>query len=189
MRRGWLPLVVLGCNQVFDVKDTRAIVCWSSQKTDHDEDGDTLVDACDNCPGDPNPDQRDADEDGVGDACDPHPGALDQIELFDPLTDLGRWTADQGSGMWSSDGESASPSLDTDSESLVLVTGAYELATIEVELTSIEPTPFFSYAGVGLQTGRSTRSSRSILIRDGSYWRPPRPRSPAAALARTSPQP
>jgi aspartyl-tRNA(Asn)/glutamyl-tRNA(Gln) amidotransferase subunit A len=35
-----------------------------------DEDGDGVVDLCDNCPGLSNPEQRDADHDGQGDACD-----------------------------------------------------------------------------------------------------------------------
>ncbi len=67
------------------MKDTRGIVCWSSQPSDHDEDGDGLVDPCDNCPGDPNSDQTDQDKDGVGDVCDPHPGELDRtlIDLVD----------------------------------------------------------------------------------------------------------
>ncbi len=37
-----------------------------------DTDGDGIVDALDNCPLDPNPDQADADADGIGDVCDPN---------------------------------------------------------------------------------------------------------------------
>jgi hypothetical protein len=39
----------------------------------HDEDGDTVLDRCDNCPDVYNPTQDDGDNDGVGDACDPAP--------------------------------------------------------------------------------------------------------------------
>jgi len=57
----------------------------------HDEDGDGVLDACDNCPSVPNPDQLDQREvaagfaaDGVGDACDPRPAlGGDAILLFD----------------------------------------------------------------------------------------------------------
>jgi hypothetical protein len=38
-----------------------------------DSDGDGFPDPADACPGEPNPDQRDADGDGVGDACDEEP--------------------------------------------------------------------------------------------------------------------
>lgn len=54
----------------------------------HDEDGDEVADACDNCPVHPNGDQANGDGDGVGDACDPRPAtAGDQIAYFVPFID------------------------------------------------------------------------------------------------------
>jgi hypothetical protein len=49
----------------------------------HDEDGDGVMDDCDNCPVDVNVSQTDSDGDGVGDACDPHPGTRDRIAFFE----------------------------------------------------------------------------------------------------------
>jgi hypothetical protein len=50
----------------------------------HDEDGDGVVDACDNCPHVANREQADVlDHDGVGDACDPRPSeAGDRLLRF-----------------------------------------------------------------------------------------------------------
>jgi hypothetical protein len=54
--------------------------------TGHDEDGDGIPDALDNCPHVANPDQTDRDGDGVGDACDPNPDTpTEHFALFDPL--------------------------------------------------------------------------------------------------------
>jgi len=65
-----------------------AVMCGT-----HDEDGDGIPDGCDNCPVDPNADQRDSDADGVGDACDPNPGSNDRIAYFNAFetNDLTGW--------------------------------------------------------------------------------------------------
>ena len=171
MRWGWIVVVVLGCNQVLDVKDTRALVCWSSEKTDHDEDGDGFVDTCDNCPGDVNEDQKDQDNDGVGDMCDPHPGEIDRIEHFDPFVDLDGWSHDQGNAyQWTSDGSDAIEAASSDYETLLLNHGAYEYATIEAELTDVGTTtqPLYYAAGVGIETQPGTLNTRLILCGNGA---------------------
>jgi hypothetical protein len=77
----------------------------------HDEDGDGVVDDCDNCPVDINPLQEDDQEeangqtaDGVGDACDPRPDdGGDSILFFDPFASAGSWNATGGS--WANGGD------------------------------------------------------------------------------------
>ncbi len=54
--------------------------------TGHDEDGDGLIDICDNCPTYHNPQQRDADSDGLGDACEAEDHELlSKLTFFDPF--------------------------------------------------------------------------------------------------------
>jgi hypothetical protein len=100
-----------------DVRDTGP-TCWGTPST-HDEDGDGIVDECDNCPSISNANQADTREvsaggtaDGVGDACDPRPTAGgESIFLFDGLnfTSLpGDWT-NVGAGGWTATGSAVTP--------------------------------------------------------------------------------
>ncbi len=161
--------MLAGCNAIYDIKGTRGLTCWSGAETDHDEDGDLFIDTCDNCPGDPNPDQTDSDKDGVGDACDPHPGALDRIEVFEPFVDLTRWSSNSGSGgAWASDGESATQTTDSDIQTLALTTGAYQFATIEAQLSGIGSTANLWAGGIGFVTSPGTVSAKVLLCGNGS---------------------
>jgi hypothetical protein len=100
-----------------DVRDSGP-TCWGTPST-HDEDGDGVVDECDNCPSISNANQADVREvnaggtaDGVGDSCDPRPTlGGDSIYLFDGLnfTSLpAEWT-NIGAGSWTASGTAVSP--------------------------------------------------------------------------------
>jgi hypothetical protein len=100
-----------------DVRDGGP-TCWGTP-TAHDEDGDGVVDECDNCPSVSNAGQADQGEvnsgasaDGVGDACDPRPNAAgDSIFFFDGLNFTSApstWT-NVGAGTWTASGTSLSP--------------------------------------------------------------------------------
>jgi len=73
----------------------------------HDEDGDGVDDACDNCPTWPNGGQADADGDGVGDVCESPgaPGMLSVMPYFESWAGSAAITGwDVGSGyQWSGD--------------------------------------------------------------------------------------
>ncbi len=77
----------------------------------HDEDGDGIFDACDNCPATPNPTQADTTEeavrafpDRVGDACDPRTGAGgDKLAGFYSFASEMQASAWDGSGFTISD--------------------------------------------------------------------------------------
>ncbi len=70
-------------------------------KSSHDEDGDGLADAVDNCPFLPTADPADGDGDGVGDACDPEPTMPRQrLTLFAPMTGSAPCTSDASGSEW-----------------------------------------------------------------------------------------
>lgn len=75
----------------------------------HDEDGDSIVDPDDNCPGLANADQMDSDGDDVGDVCDPVISTQKPNTrlFFDPFTTLDiKWTPN---ALWTTDGETVGP--------------------------------------------------------------------------------
>ena len=69
MKAALLVLCLVGCNQVFDLRETVSID--AAGEADVDDDG--VADAVDNCPTLANSDQANADDDGFGDACDTCP--------------------------------------------------------------------------------------------------------------------
>ena len=73
----------------------------------HDEDGDGIADAADNCPFLANADQADGDGDGVGDACDPEPAmARQHLAFFAPMAPDTPCTADASDSTWLRSGDS-----------------------------------------------------------------------------------
>lgn len=102
-----------------DARDGGGPTCWGGTPSTHDEDGDGIVDECDNCPSIANANQADTREvnagataDGVGDACDPRPTAGgDSIYLFDGLnfTSLPAEWANIGAGSWTASGSTVTP--------------------------------------------------------------------------------
>ncbi len=133
MRGVALLVLVSGCNLVFHLEDTqlRGTGCRDPAQSDHDEDGDGVVDGCDNCPGEINPQQEDSDHDGVGDACDPHPDDdHDRIVFFDPFVVADpRWSMQvYGTASWSF-GDDVVTGTAASNNGGVLVLRGMELAT------------------------------------------------------------
>ena len=104
-------LVVAGCNfhsSATDLADAADADAPPPTCTGHDEDKDGYPDACDVCPADGDPLQRDGDHDGVGDACDPRPTTPgDYIVLFDAHNDAATTTYGMINGSFAVQGEAA----------------------------------------------------------------------------------
>ena len=161
-------MVGTGCNLVFGlatappVEDAVAspdVLLVDARLANHDEDGDTIDDAIDNCPADPNLDQRDGDGDGVGDACDPHPDlAIDRLRYFDSLQAFpaALWT--QVAGAWTANGDDVTQIQIGNGDAMAKLTLGVTLVdpTIEVILSENTGAATGEDAGVYLVTGGST---------------------------------
>jgi len=105
---GWTVLVC-GCNVAWGIRQIpepdAAVPQLCDNITAHDEDGDTVRDGCDRCPGIPDPAQHDTDGDGVGDACDPSSMTKNRIAWFESFAEPGgaQWTVTKGSWAFQQD--------------------------------------------------------------------------------------
>lgn len=103
----------------------------------HDEDADSIDDACDVCPHLADVGQADADGDGVGDACDPRPNTPgDHIVLFDAFA--------MGTGTW--EFPSAQPVLSNDS---VIGTGMPQLIFSRPGILTSDRLEYGGHIGTG----------------------------------------
>lgn len=105
-----MPLVLLGgCNGIFGLDPTHGgdddiadddVPPIDSGVFGHDEDGDGVDDAHDNCPSLSNPDQANDDGDPVGTECDPNANAAGDtilhFDAFDTDESLTRWSPVRG---------------------------------------------------------------------------------------------
>jgi hypothetical protein len=88
-----------------------------------DSDGDTIVNAEDNCPFDANLDQLDTDGDTIGDVCDPFPNEPNN-DLAQCLVDLADMTADH---------DACHEELEGTQEDLTAAEAALEAATVDAD--------------------------------------------------------
>ncbi|MGE5184848.1 MAG: thrombospondin type 3 repeat-containing protein [Acidobacteriota bacterium] len=141
MRLAWVVVLACGCGRLGFMD--RAVTGSGDSQAAHDEDGDGVADAIDNCPHVANVDQADGDGDGVGDVCDPNPGvARDHIAFFDPFTGP--------RPEWTVAGNAAAPAYPGDTLDIDTTDGSLYIASIAA---SAGQNDVFVYAGRVESTG------------------------------------
>lgn len=100
-------VLLIGCGRLeFATQRPDALGGDAPTCSGHDEDGDGVPDACDDCPHVANPGQEDGDGDGVGDVCDPQPGLpREHIAVFETFAaDNGDWDFGGATTVFANDG-------------------------------------------------------------------------------------
>lgn len=134
----WL-LVLGGCDRLFGLDtvpapDIDAPTTGCMLGSAHDDDGDCVADAVDNCPGMPNPAQHDQDDDKIGDVCDPDPLTKgNKLLAFVPNTDPATLSSWAINGAWSITGDALANADTIDSGEDWAYWNQQELAPVEVE--------------------------------------------------------
>lgn len=183
MRLVLLLVLLAGCQRIFkldpidDVADASAdssadasgdsprpidapAFCWNPGLIG-DDDGDSLSDGCDPCPGNPDLNPKDSDGDGIPDVCDPETGH-NTIVAFLPLDQLGpHW---MGVGQWSVQGTDLEQTDATTQNALVKLDATVNSDTwVQVAIVGPDtPTSANTVAGVYLDSDNSTQPNEGL---------------------------